>query len=396
MAAMDPGEEHTRFIEWAQSNGVNINGIAPAQFKDRGMGIVAATDIKKGDRIVHVRNTSLITVAQREIQALEFPTKTSIHARLAAYFALQHSKDGCQHRPWQDVWPSQDEFKDILPLHWSKQLQDLLPHAAAVLLTAQRSNLERDYLSIHAIHPSISRDLFTYVWLIVNTRTFYWEYPDLPNAHPRLPKKRPQLTADDCYAMCPFMDYFNHSDQGCDPKADAKGYSVTADRVYKAGEEVYVSYGSHTNDFLLVEYGFILDSNGCDSLPLDHLILSQLSSDQVQVLKEDGFYGSYTLSPTTPTLCYRTQAVVRLLTLPSRRYTAFVSGTDEGTGDQGKVNEYVIGLLVKYKRQIMEIVEEVDGLKTGVDVTTGQKDALLRRWKQVRAIVKTGIDVLSS
>lgn len=45
MAAMDPGEEHTRFIDWAQDNGVLVNGIAPARFKDRGMGIVASKDI---------------------------------------------------------------------------------------------------------------------------------------------------------------------------------------------------------------------------------------------------------------------------------------------------------------------------------------------------------------
>ena len=195
--------------------------------------------------------------------------------------------------------------------------------------------------------------------------------------------------------MCPFMDYFNHSDKGCDPKADEKGYSVTADRAYKAGEEVYFSYGSHTNDFLLVEYGFILEKNRCDSLPLDHLILSQLSSDQARVLKEDGFYGSYTLSPTAPTICHRTQAVIRLLTLPSRRYTAFISGTDEGAGDQGKVNEYIIGLLVKYERQIMEILEEVEDLKIDDEVKSGQKDTLLRRWKQIRHIVKTGVSELS-
>lgn len=45
-AALDPGEQHTRFIEWAQENGVNIKSVAPAQFLDRGMGIVAASDIK--------------------------------------------------------------------------------------------------------------------------------------------------------------------------------------------------------------------------------------------------------------------------------------------------------------------------------------------------------------
>ena len=45
-AALDPGEQHTRFTAWSESNGVEINGIAPAQFVDRGMGIVAARDIK--------------------------------------------------------------------------------------------------------------------------------------------------------------------------------------------------------------------------------------------------------------------------------------------------------------------------------------------------------------
>lgn len=45
-AALDPGENHTRFVEWAEANGVEINGIAPARFVDRGVGIVAAHDIK--------------------------------------------------------------------------------------------------------------------------------------------------------------------------------------------------------------------------------------------------------------------------------------------------------------------------------------------------------------
>lgn len=45
-AALDPGEEHTRFIGWAEDHGVEINGIAPARFMNRGMGIVAAKDIK--------------------------------------------------------------------------------------------------------------------------------------------------------------------------------------------------------------------------------------------------------------------------------------------------------------------------------------------------------------
>ena len=44
--ALDPGEDHTRFVDWANDHGVEINGIAPARFQGRGMGIVAAHDIK--------------------------------------------------------------------------------------------------------------------------------------------------------------------------------------------------------------------------------------------------------------------------------------------------------------------------------------------------------------
>jgi hypothetical protein len=44
--ALDPGERHTKFVTWATDNGVTIDGIAPAKFVGKGVGIVAAKDIK--------------------------------------------------------------------------------------------------------------------------------------------------------------------------------------------------------------------------------------------------------------------------------------------------------------------------------------------------------------
>ncbi len=55
-AALDPGEEHTKFVEWAENNGVTINGIAPARFVDRGMGIVAARDIEVSTHSNTIKN----------------------------------------------------------------------------------------------------------------------------------------------------------------------------------------------------------------------------------------------------------------------------------------------------------------------------------------------------
>ncbi|OAG25717.1 SET domain-containing protein [Alternaria alternata] len=402
-AALDPGEQHTQFVDWAKSNGVEINGIAPARFSGRGMGIVAAKDIKKGDKLVHVSNKSLVHVALPSIHAFKLPENTTVHGKLAASLSLWYSgQEPHSYHLWQDVWPTQQDFKSTMPIHYPSSLQSLLPPACKTLLAKQRANLEKDWAT-HSTHlpPSITKSLYTYTWLIVNTRTFYWEYPDLPNAHPRLPKRRPKLTADDCYCMCPLIDYFNHSDNGCHPQHDSQGYSVTADRPYSAGEEVFVTYGPHTNDFLLVEYGFILDQNVHDSLPLDHVLAPLLDKQQVDALKEDGFYGNYTLfgAGKEETVCYRTQAVLRLLVLDSRRYSAFVSGDDDGARDQARLNKYLADVLTKYSREIVDTLEEVEDLDLGEEneheLAEGQKETLMKRWKQIRSVVNKAIEALT-
>lgn len=361
---------------------------------------------------MHVKNTSLVHVALPSVKAFKLPDNVTVHGKLAASLALWYSDPSHdEYALWQAVWPTEEDFRSTMPIYYNKELQALLPRAAEILLANQRTKLDKDWADLSPHLPSTSKELFTYTWLIVNTRTFYWNYPDLPNSHPRLPKRKNKLTGDDCYAMCPFMDYFNHSDVGCDPLADSKGYSVTTDRAYKAGEEVFVSYGAHTNDFLLAEYGFILESNLRDAIPLDHIILPLLDKEQTLALKEDGFYGNYTLFAKggDETICHRTQAVLRLLVLDSKRYSAFVGG-DDGDREQGRLYVYLVGLLTKYSRQVMDILEEVEGLKVNkVDgekrrmsksgeiepsIRAGQKDTLVRRWKQIMDIVNGAIGEL--
>ncbi|XP_014561217.1 hypothetical protein COCVIDRAFT_33924 [Bipolaris victoriae FI3] len=406
-AALDPGTNHTDFISWAKTNGVEINGIAPARFVGRGMGIVAAQDIKKGDKLVHVSNKSLVHVALPSIHSLKLPDTITVHGKLALALALWYTgRKDHDYTLWHNVWPTSSDFKSTMPLYYPLPLQSLLPPAARTLLTKQLQNLERDWTSIAPHNPGITKETYTYTWLIVNTRTFYWSYPDLPNASPLLPKRRAKLTADDCYCMCPFTDYFNHSDSGCDPQMSPSGYTVTADRAYTAGEEVFVTYGPHTSDFLLTEYGFILrEKNRHDGVPLDSLLLPLLDGDQVAALKEDGFYANYTLfgEEKEERVCYRTQAVLRLLVLDAKRYAAFVSGDDDGARDQARLNEYLAGVLTKYSRKIVDIIEEVEGLDLSKDaeqaeegVVEGQRETLVKRWKQIRDIVNSGIRFLET
>ena len=81
------------------------------------------------------------------------------------------------------------------------------------LLNLQKKKLERDYSFVHDAFPEISRQDYTYNWLLVNTRTFY----HLLTADTRKKgrqRRLPPVARDDCMALCPLADCFNHSDEG--------------------------------------------------------------------------------------------------------------------------------------------------------------------------------------
>jgi hypothetical protein len=82
-----------------------------------------------------VSNKSLVTVANDPIRYKKFPAQVTIHGRLATYLALKYQRNDYSDKdnaskPWQDVWPTREEFETILPIHWPQELQKLLPDAA--------------------------------------------------------------------------------------------------------------------------------------------------------------------------------------------------------------------------------------------------------------------------
>jgi hypothetical protein len=97
------------------------------------------------------------------------------------------------------------------------------------------------------------------------------------------------------------------------------------------------SYGNHSNDFLLAEYGFILDENKWGEISLDEVILPLFSEEQKHKLKEAGFLGNFILD--RETVCYRTQIALRLLCMPPDRWERLVANSlEDGDKHQVAVN----------------------------------------------------------
>ena len=143
---------------------------------------------------------------------------------------------------WMDVMPTPEEFEHNLPLLWPLYLRRRLPERAQKLLAKQKTKFERDlavvrpafYASLQKLEPQGRKmgeiaALYTHAWLLANSRCFYWDDPDSAGTSKGGTRKRKAGEAglmkrkkakeakkrryerDDCMALCPVLDCFNHS-----------------------------------------------------------------------------------------------------------------------------------------------------------------------------------------
>ncbi|OAL36732.1 hypothetical protein AYO20_04064 [Fonsecaea nubica] len=377
---METGDSLT---EWAVSNGIKVNGVAAHKFPGKGLGIVAKRRLEAGEMILDIPMSVIRTgetVSPAMVNALQ---GCSANGRLAADLAMDTSE---LHALWRSTLPSIEDLNESMPLFWSPELQDLLPPQALALLRKQQGKISRDWDVVSAAFPQLPYDVYRYYWLLVSTRTFYYTPPDMK------PEDTPE--ADECLALVPFGDYFNHSDAGCKVAYSATGYEFRVEQAVEQGEELYISYGSHPNDFLLVEYGFMLQANKWDEVSLDTVILPLFSEKQKTRLEEAGYLGNYVLDPSSmqddEVACYRTRLALRLLCMPLKKWKECVTyGADEDDEHQSSVHELLQQALKSYLESVDSSLEQIARLKVGLP---SQRDVLRRRWEEIGMYLTTAID----
>ncbi|GKU04318.1 set protein [Fusarium langsethiae] len=365
------------FMPWAEDKGVKLNRIEPRIFPGRGIGIAAVRDIRTNESILSVPIRAIRTIDTVPKHIKEALHGVSVHGILAAEIALDDSDDFAI---WRTVLPTREDLEGGMPMMWPSELQALLPKRAKDLLDNQNATFRRECDIVLKAFPELTRYKYKYSWLLVNTRTFY-------NS---MPKMKSYAHSDRLVCM-PTADLFNHQDQGCKLVYSALGYSVQTDRAYKQGEEVYVSYGPHSNDFLLAEYGFILDTNRWDEVYLDEVILPLLNKTQRAELESVGFLGRYTLDDQTPG-CHRTQVALRMCCTTPGQWQRFFDACEDGRSSQVEVDDILLSALKDFLRVIEKTRSDIDEIEGG---TSSQRELLRRRWQQIEAMVAKTIEKLT-
>ncbi|KAK1783818.1 hypothetical protein QBC45DRAFT_398971 [Copromyces sp. CBS 386.78] len=471
-------EAYQELLVWAKDKGIILNGVEPRRIPGRGMGIVATKPLKENQTILTVPSNTLRTYETVNPSIARGLLGISIHGLLAADLALDPSPSA-KYRQWNAVCPTREDVWDSLPLTWDHRLRDFLPKKALELLLKQEAKFEKDWSMVQQskllsprsgekeherseeeegekLNKSITRDDYLYAWLLVNTRTFYHETP-----------KTKKFNKEDRMVLQPVADLFNHTsyDSSAEEKEGNKktcsvafsptAFTITTTRPYTVGEEVYICYGNHSNDFLLIEYGFLFDENVWDEVCIDDAILPLLDKSQQQqqqisttqprqpkkttrrlnergkkdaksqadqqppkspkdLLEETGFLGNYNLDPRNPTGCYPAQVALRALSaLPSsltpqegeKKFRVFVDyGQDpweESPEEQAKLNMLLAQALKQWRGDVIEkkIIEGLDKMewREGHERVVGRechRDTLLMRWMQVMRMVDRALEEL--
>jgi hypothetical protein len=301
---------------------------------------------------------------------------SSVNGLLATELALDTTNTN---NPWPGELPTEGDFRERMPLMWPSELQMLLPAASLTLLNIQKSKLALDWTNVSSAFPHISYDHYVYNWLLVSTRTFFYT-----SSNPEI--ETPSDT-NDCLALVPFADYFNHSDVGCEVTFSPSEYVFQADRQYEKGEEIFMSYGNHNNDFLLVEYGFTLDENRWDEVLLDEVILPLLSKDQQTVLDKTGFLGHYILDKEVT--CYRTRVALNLLCMPLRTWQRlFAQGSEGNHRHKAKVARITLQALHALLNRVDEKLQLISSLE---HYPPSQVDMLRKRWEQMSMLLRSAV-----
>ena len=274
---------------------------------------------------------------------------------------------------------------DTVPLTWSLQARGLdadsiadtdkqpwkcrfyqtllqaLPRHSQHLVNEVRSRFEKDWRGICSLrdsnmdvlaepallssHPDLARqvvrsitlDTFLWAWLCVNSRCIFHQLGYINHA--------------DNFTLAPMLDMANHTDKVryeakvrsarhgglelCAPSRDFAAHPV-------AGDECFITYGPHSNESLLSEYGFVLPAQ----LPsfrkgskgtwrgsrFAHVVVDQeveelldeLGNDgdeKIELLQDHGYWSEYTLHP-YPEPAYPSQRLIPALRLMALDHNA--------------------------------------------------------------------------
>ncbi|KAI0566699.1 Rubisco LSMT substrate-binding protein [Gracilaria domingensis] len=342
----------TEFNSWAEENGVEMNSIKLTSLASDSVavlsrGMVATTPLKTGDLLVSLNRNRALQVTSLDGKRSPFPEKVSNETwrKLPWYVRLALRTLDCRtdNRNELHVWASLLPTSLELPLCWSDdELTELQNPRIIQAVREQRKEYKKWYDMLNSANNAVMRGVKygDFLWAVNCVRSRAFQGPlELASFKERLrlivfiasnvviwpalntlplenalnggltalfalflydvltPKvvKTIQGVELQRYAMTPGIDFFNHNSRVTERaqvsfEYFADRFQVRSGEDYQPGDEVFISYGSQSNDTFLQYYGFIEPDNPAETFTFDSSVEQMLGvSPKSLVAKRNGF-----------------------------------------------------------------------------------------------------------
>ncbi|KAM8976988.1 SET domain-containing protein 4 [Pelodytes ibericus] len=327
--------DYIQLCKWLKERGFQDNSLRAEEFADTGRGLATTGSLQPGDLIISLPEKCLIT------------TDTALHSDLGKYirqwippvspllalctFLLteRHAGDQSQWKPYLALLPQTYSC----PAYWEPELVDFLPEPAKQRALEQKAELHALYLSslpffkslqplfCESVDHILTFDALRWAWCTVNTRTVYMKHT----------QKDCFSSEQDVYALAPYLDLLNHSPL---VQVDAafnmenRRYEIRTKVQCRRHDQVFICYGPHDNQRLLVEYGFVAANNPHQSVYVtEEVILHLITCTDKQItkkwslLRENGFLENLTFG--LDGASWRLLTVAKLLCLGAEEFTCW-------------------------------------------------------------------------
>lgn len=244
-----------------------------------GRSLVACQSIKPGEVLIRVSPQGLLN-----LKTLSNPTDHSAQGQLARVLAEAKSESNHEWHAFTQVLPK--AFSSV-PLTWeiigtsrADQQRGLNDPSCRKHISKQKSVFLQDFSTCGS---GIPIEEYLWAWLCVNSRCLYISITS---------------EASNNITLAPIIDFLNHTGDGSRASkmeySSTKGMAIVAGPSYEPGEEIFITYGAHSNLFLLCEYGFVLSDNQHDFIDISSDI--PLTEVQLSALESLGYKDEYTVS----------------------------------------------------------------------------------------------------
>lgn len=289
-------------------------------------------------------------------------------------------------KPFIDMLPEVSEL-GLAPVVWKilevencDLLWKSLPRSARKHSESVVARFEKDYAVVTQKLPDaaklFNRSDFLWAWMSINSRCLYMDIPQGKDD-------------SDNFTMAPYVDFLNHlSTDQCGIKIDTLGFHVVTSCKYLPGEELYFSYGPHSNEFLLCEYGFSLGDNKWNYIDFTDFIVPLFRPGHVEFLKNSGYYGEYTVNSSG--MSFRTEIALAVLQEEtpdtSRKLRAFIDGISDGLVYAAKLKQLLHRILDKLNADCERKLANHDKYELE---TSRRMDAVLSLHRDIQHIAKS-------